>query len=175
MNSRHFHAPWGRALLITSVAVTVILLAVSGFALWRTGDSRPLLWLSLLMLGAAPFVVRGYQLQGRCLLIKRLFWSTKIPLDGLVSATSDSRAMRGSIRTFGNGGLYSISGWYWSRRLGAYRAFVTDMNRTVVLRFQNRTIVISPAEPDSFVAAVAEIIGTAPAVATPAQTAAMTH
>ena len=180
MNSRRFQAPWGRALWITSVAVTVICLAISGTSLWRTGYPSSLGELTgilplLIILGAAPFAIRGYQIADGALVVERLFWGTRISLEGLVSATSESRAMHGSIRTFGNGGMYSISGWYWSRSLGAYRAFVTDLNRTVVLRFRNRTVVISPAEPDKFAAADTGIIGTAPDVATPEQTPAVTR
>jgi hypothetical protein len=58
--------------------------------------------------------------------------------------------MRWSLRC-GNGGFYSITGFYWSKLLGLYRAFVTDMSRTVVLRYTRRTVVVSPASPEEFV------------------------
>jgi Bacterial PH domain len=61
------------------------------------------------------------------------------------------KAMNKSLRTCGNGGGFSFTGWYWSKSLGFYRAFVTDLNRTVVLRFENRTVVVSPGEPEDFV------------------------
>ena len=60
-------------------------------------------------------------------------------------------AMRGSIRTFGNGGAFSFSGFYYNKRLGSYRAFVTDPRRAVVLRYATRRVVLSPAAPDDFV------------------------
>ena len=47
--------------------------------------------------------------------------------------------MRWSLRTFINGGLFSFSGWCYSSLLGAYRAFVTDPNRAVVLNLGRRT------------------------------------
>jgi hypothetical protein len=80
-----------------------------------------------------------------------LFWATPLSLAGLQSASYEPRAMRWSLRTFGNGGFFSFSGFYRNRRLGAYRAFVTDLKRTVVLRFLTRTIVVSPAAPEQFV------------------------
>ena len=58
---------------------------------------------------------------------------------------------RRSIRTFGNGGLYSFTGWFRNTALGAYRAFVTDPHRTVVLHFPTRTVVVSPSAPEDFV------------------------
>ncbi|MBD3376570.1 hypothetical protein GF406_16155, partial [candidate division KSB1 bacterium] len=33
----------------------------------------------------------------------------------------------------------------------AYRAFVTDMNKTIVLKFPDRTVVVSPESPEAFV------------------------
>jgi hypothetical protein len=59
--------------------------------------------------------------------------------------------MRGSIRTFGNGGAFSFSGVYYNKRLGSYRAFVTDPRRAVVLRYATRKVVLSPAVPEDFV------------------------
>jgi hypothetical protein len=94
--------------------------------------------------------VRSYSFEGSTLLIERLLWTTRIPLAGLLSATVEERAMRGSLRTCGNGGFYSITGWYWSPRLGAYRAFVTDQRRPVILRMVHRTILVSPDRPEAF-------------------------
>lgn len=58
--------------------------------------------------------------------------------------------MRGSECTFGKGGLYSITGWYHNRPLGAYRAYVTDPKCAVVLVYEERTVVVSPAEAEDF-------------------------
>jgi hypothetical protein len=58
--------------------------------------------------------------------------------------------MRWSIRTFGNGGFFSFSGFYRNKLLGAYRAFVTDRHQTVVLRYGGRTVVVSPSSPEEF-------------------------
>lgn len=44
--------------------------------------------------------------------------------------------------------------WYWSRGLGHFRAFVTDLKRVVVLRFERRTVVVSPDQPEGFVRAI---------------------
>ncbi len=74
-----------------------------------------------------------------------------MPLTDLRSAQVEPRAMRWSVRTLGIGGLFSFSGWYYNTLLGSYRAFVTDPNRTVVLRLGRRSVVVSPSEPDVFV------------------------
>jgi PH (Pleckstrin Homology) domain-containing protein len=69
----------------------------------------------------------------------------------LRSAQFEPDAMRQSIRTFGSGGLFSFTGCYRNKALGAYRAFVTDPHRTVVLHFPTRTVVVSPSAPEEFV------------------------
>ncbi|MXY98022.1 MAG: hypothetical protein F4Z29_09805, partial [Gemmatimonadetes bacterium] len=40
-----------------------------------------------------------------------------------------------------------------------YRAYATDPKRSVVLKFQSQTVVVSPDRPDDFVASVKERTG----------------
>jgi hypothetical protein len=55
--------------------------------------------------------------------------------------------MQGSIRTFGNGGLFGFIGLFRNKKLGRYRAFATDEKNAVVLRFATHTLVITPEQP----------------------------
>lgn len=145
-----FHpAPWGKLLLIVSVLATLFCvgLAVATAAL----APRQVAWVSwltlLLPLACVPFVVRGYTVEGRTLVIRRLGWQTRLSLAGLTEARHDPDALRRSIRLCGNGGFYSFTGWYRNKVLGKFRAFVTDPARAVVLRLEQRVVVISPADP----------------------------
>lgn len=104
-----------------------------------------------LVFGTALFTVRGYSLTSDAILVHRLFWVTRLPRVGLQSARVEPEAFRGSIRTCGNGGLFSFSGWFRSPSLGSFRAFATNPKLAVVLRYADRTIVVSPADPESFV------------------------
>ena len=52
-------------------------------------------------------------------------------------------------RLCGIGGLFVFCGLFWSRKLGRYRAYITDPRRAVVLRFGNKVVVVTPDEPDS--------------------------
>jgi hypothetical protein len=63
-----------------------------------------------------------------------------------------------SIRTFGNGGLFSISGLFRNKTLGSYRAYATDPKRAVVLKYKKRTIVVTPDRPDVFAARIESIV-----------------
>lgn len=150
-------APWGKTLTIVSILTTVLCGSAAFLprlipSLEQSGPTLNwLLWLPALFIPAcAWFMVLGYSITPDAILIRRPFRVTRLPHAGLQSAEPEPNAMRGSIRTFGNGGFYSITGWYWSKSLKAYRAFVTDLNRTVVLRYRDRTVVISPDNPEEF-------------------------
>ena len=150
-----YRAPWGKALRGSSAALVVLAVAYPVGMSYLPGAPWWLPWLlPLIVAGCLPFVVRGYEITGDSILIRRLFWTTRLDRSGLTSAEVRPRAMRGSLRTCGNGGGFSFTGWYWSKSLGAFRAFVTDLDRTVVLRFGKRTVVVSPDAPPDFVAAL---------------------
>lgn len=149
-------APWSRLLIGVSASVSVLCLGLGiGFI---TSGVPTLAWASvvplLLVAGSALFTIRGYTVTPEALLVHRLLWKTRVPLTGLQSARIEPDAMRWSLRLFGNGGLFSFSGWYRNKALGTYRAWVTDPGRTVVLRYGTRTVVVSPSEPEAFVVAV---------------------
>lgn len=146
---KEFGAPWGRMLTIMSAGVVLLFLVIAGAAYREDGEVWALLF-PLPLLLAVPFIVRGYAVEHGNLVIRRVGWSTRFPLEGLQSVEADSHAMKGSIRLFGNGGLFSFTGLYRNKKLGNYRAFVNDLNRLIVLRFAKRTIVVSPNDPDGF-------------------------
>lgn len=147
-----FNAPWCTALKAVSFLTTLFLLAV---ALGPSPVPWPLRCLALAVpAGALPFAIFGYEIREGTLEVRRLGWRTKIDLAGLKSAQADPSALRGSIRTCGNGGLYSFTGWYWNKKIGSYRAYATDLKRAVVLTFESRRIVVTPDDPEAFVRAL---------------------
>jgi hypothetical protein len=150
---KNYTAPWSTSLILVSSLATALCF---GIAIGAISSSRELFSLSALVpvaiiFGGLLFTVRGYTVAPAAILVHRLFWTTRLPLAGLQSAQFEPDAMRWSIRTFGNGGLFSFSGFYRNTALGTYRAFVTDPHRTVVLHFPTRTVVVSPSEPEEFV------------------------
>lgn len=105
----------------------------------------------------AFFTVRGYTLDGRKLIIHRMGWATRIDLTSLVSAAYQPSALKSSIRLFGNGGFFAFSGLYRNRTLGNYRMFATDLRRSVILRFPDSVIVVTPAAPETFVVEIMKL------------------
>lgn len=153
-----YQAPWGKPLVICSgilvvLAVACILAAAFMRPYIAPGFLAPFAqWLlPMIVVSCLPFMIRSYAITEDAILIRRLFWTTRLGRSGLKSAEVVPKAMNKSLRTCGNGGGFSFTGWYWNKPLGFYRAFVTDLNRTVVLRFEKRTVVVSPGEPEDFV------------------------
>jgi len=159
-----FGAPWGTTLKLTTLSVIILLtaIAVIGFT---TGPKSSINWLLsmsiiplVILVIAAFFTIRGYVIEGDTIFVRRIGWNSEIELAGLVSAEADPEAMSGSIRTFGNGGMFCIAGSFRNKKLGSYRAFATDPQRSVVLKFDNRVIVITPDDPAAFTDRINKLI-----------------
>lgn len=146
MPATHFRAPWSRRVQVVSAAVTLLILAV-----YFTDDG----WGGTAALGVlafgALFAVRGYSLENSHLLIHRLGWATRISLADLQDVRLAPGATMGSLRMMGIGGLFGYFGWFRNATLGTYRAFGTHEAHTVVLTFDDRRIVVTPASPGDFV------------------------
>jgi hypothetical protein len=158
-----FGAPWSGLLKLMTALATALVLAI-GVSLQYTsprlqpgGLSVRLAAIAIwgLLLGTALFTVRGYRLTPAELLVQRLLWATRIPLQDLRAAWADPAAMKGSLRLFGNGGLFAISGVFSNGKLGRYRAFATEPKNSVVLKFAWRTVVVTPDDPREFLGTLA--------------------
>jgi hypothetical protein len=155
-----FRAPWGGLLTLISVLSTLLLVGASILCLSMLPPKLEFLRLAavvlplLVVLCCLPFMVRGYALTERELVIQRLGWTTRWPLAGLTAAEADPDALTKSIRLWGNGGLFSFYGWFRNKKLGPYRLFATDPKRCVVLTWGSRTVVVTPDQPAEFVSEI---------------------
>ena len=158
-----FTAPWETPLMLTTVFSTIVLVGIAMIGI-KVIAPLALVWglvttaLALLPLAvAALFSIRGYVLTSDNLSIQRLGWHTRLPLATLLSVEVDPEATSGSVRVFGNGGMFCFAGTFANDRLGSYRAFGTDRGRAVVLKFSERTVVITPGDPQAFAAKITEL------------------
>ena len=140
-----------------------LLLGVPAVSSATLPESTPLLarlsatLLPLLILAATlPFIVRGYVLSEGELRIERLGWQNRFKLADVKSVVADPDALRWSIRLFGSGGLFGFFGIFRNKTLGTYRAYGTDPSNAVVIKLQQKTLVVTPHDPVAFVAAVME-------------------
>ncbi|MEM1116477.1 MAG: PH domain-containing protein [Bacteroidota bacterium] len=143
-----FAAPWSTPLSLASALVFGILALMVGI-----GATAGAFVVIAVLAAAAYYTVRGYAVEPGALVIDRLGWQTRLDLDGLESAEVDPDAMRGSIRTWGFGGPFAFVGRFRSRELGPYTAYATDRDLAVVLRWPDRTVVVTPDDPEAFAAA----------------------
>ncbi len=77
--------------------------------------------------------------------------SRRYPLAGLAAIGRDPEILRWAIRTRGSGGIGAIRGRYWSKQSGKFEAFMTDPEKAVVLRWPDRLVAVSPADPEFFI------------------------
>ncbi len=157
MTTIEFRAPWSQRVRSVTV-LSLVILALPMLAVLFAPSQPPLL-ATVLLIAVPPLIVAqayatrilGYTLTEDAITVRRGFRDTRLPLEGLRSVTGDVDAMRGSVRVLGNSGLFAITGRFWNRKLGWYRAFATDPSRAVVLRYPKRTIVITPHDPQQFI------------------------
>jgi hypothetical protein len=148
---KYYKAPWSPRLIIMSSLLTPFFLGFAFAELRRGGASfRVGMLLLALVVGCALFSIRGFTVTPDAILVRRLFWNTRLPLAGLQSARFDPLPIFGGIG-IGNGGLFSFTGFWYTPSLGFCRLFITDRTRCVWLRYPNRTVVVSPAAPEDFV------------------------
>ena len=144
-----FGAPWSTSLTLISLFV------VGVFALvWAAGAVVAAVLLGATVALAGCYAVLGYAVEPGALVVYRPGWETRIDLAGLQSATIDPDAMRFALRVFGAGGPFAFVGRYRNRRTGPFTAYATDRDRCVVLRWNGRTVVVTPDDPETFVTAV---------------------
>lgn len=156
-----FSAPWSRSVRgVTGASLAVLsLILLAGLF---TGPRELPLWRVAMvgvplavLLGALPFMVRGYVLTESHIEVRRLGWSSVLPLAGLIAVTGEPEGLSGSVRLFGSGGLFGISGWFWNRRIGRFRAYATDPGRVVLLRYRDGSkVVVTPHDVQHFIVRV---------------------
>lgn len=159
-----FAAPTGtRIKVVTWLSVGL----VAGFVIFNIALSRHLPAKSFWPVVLAPMTglliltpvwlfarIKAYRLAIGELVVVRIKRVNRFALAGLESVEHDPQAMKGAWKTIGNDGLGAITGSFRSKRLGKFEGLLTDATRAVVLRWPDRTLVVSPERPGDFVSEV---------------------
>jgi len=161
-----FSAPWSRSLRVLTTAAVALLLALVLIGV-LVGPRQSWVWRMamvgvplLVLAGSLLFMVRGYVLTESQIEVQRLGWSTVLPFAGLAAVSGEPQGLQGSLRLFGNGGLFGISGWFWNRRIGRFRAYATDPERAVLLRYRDgRKVLVTPHDVQHFIVRVRNLAG----------------
>ena len=161
-----FSAPWSRSLRVLTTAAVALLLALVLIGV-LVGPRQSWVWRMamvglplVILVGSLLFMVRGYVLTESQIAVQRHAWSTVLPFAGLAAVSGEPQGLQGSLRLFGNGGLFGISGWFWNRRIGRFRAYATDPERAVLLRYRDgRKVLVTPHDVQHFIVRVRNLAG----------------
>ena len=94
------------------------------------------------------------------LIIHRKIYSRNILFKDIESIRmAEPDEMNGTIRTFGNGGLFGYTGMYWNKKLGSMRWYCSQRKNYILIDKEgNKRIVITPDDPDDFIKDVRQFI-----------------
>ena len=114
---------------------------------WFTIIPLALLMLLMYMLKPSALV-----LDGGSLTIMRLFKPVTIQLSDIAMARPlDASEVKGSLRTFGNGGLFGYFGKFYNSQFGHMTWYCTQRKNYVLLEKRDgKSIVLSPDDPTAF-------------------------
>ncbi|KLT63755.1 PH domain-containing protein [Pedobacter sp. BMA] len=105
-----------------------------------------LLLFVLTVIGSYLYSTRKYSVTGDTLVIHRLIGNRVIKLADITEIRFiDSTDFSGTIRTFGNGGLFGYYGKFYNTKIGSMTWYVTQKKNRILLRtLQGDKIIISP-------------------------------
>lgn len=158
-----FSAPWDRKLLRVTLLVALVCLGITA-SLWpvisNAGMGSIHFWGGLLptliALVCAGLAVKGYRLEDDNLVVERQLWASRFALADLQSVQPEPQLLDQSNSTLGNSGFFGFMGLFRHPQLGPFRALVTDPGQLLLLRFGRRSVAISPADQQRFLALLQE-------------------
>lgn len=146
-----------------TVCVTLIILfgILTELSLYFTHNSRSGLFVAIIIFAVYVFAYAyhpvAYELKGDTLIIKRPFSNVVINKSDIqnVALVDVEKVNRNTIRTCGVGGLFGYYGRFANPELGGMTWYATNTKNTVLICLcNNKKIVLTPDEPESFVASM---------------------
>jgi hypothetical protein len=109
----------------------------------------------LILVVCVAYSPRGYEIEGQTILVQRLAGAARVTLQGVRDARRTTpEDLRGCIRLWGSGGLFGYYGLFRTAKLGKSTWYVTSRNNSVVVITAAKTVLLSPDDPDGFLAAI---------------------
>ena len=157
-NSMNIKASYDKMVWIITIFTVLTLTGLVGFSLYEiffgTGQQgsvilHVIIIISqlLILIVTYGFAPSSYSLQNDAIIIHRkLFGDKKIDLSQVESIREITDGeMKGSIRTFGVGGLFGFFGYFRSRVLGSYRMYGSRWSNFVLIELRNgKKLLITP-------------------------------
>ncbi len=157
----NFKASLDRTTKIITVALIIVMLAIplSIFLTLEESESYGVLVVPILMLVVLGVIVEyritAYKVTSDGIIICRPAENVVIKSGEVSKVELLSREkLKRSIRTFGVGGFFGYFGSFYNKQLGAMTWYLTRRDRLVLIETNSgKKIVLSPDEPEKFVAA----------------------
>jgi hypothetical protein len=158
-------------LVIGITAVVILVLgAIAAGGLAAAAFSRAPGWLrsvlllpTVLCLGilvaAYAYTPREFRLSDDALVVARPAGDVIVPLQGMTEVRAVPSPVSGSIRLGGNGGLFGFWGRYHNDTLGSFTLYGKRATGGVALVTPDAKVVITPDEPEKFVADIQQRLG----------------
>ncbi|HKZ06100.1 MAG TPA: PH domain-containing protein [Methylomirabilota bacterium] len=129
--------------------LSVALVAATGDLLF-TIFPLPFLGVVWALQGLSP---SGYRLDGRGVRLERRWLPRRLPYSGILGVDREPRRI-GGLLALGLNGLFGSHGLRWNPRTGLHYLAITNTRDLVYLRTRRGLVVLSPTDPDAFVAAL---------------------
>jgi hypothetical protein len=148
-----FAAPWDQRLRVGTPLIAAVML---GAAL-LVQPVQPWMWgircaIVLAIFCAWAWAPRAFRLEGGDLVVARGIGGIRIPLSGLTAARRmRPDELRGAARVCASGGFFGYYGRFLAS-IESQRWFVTDREKAVRLDLPGGVVVVSPSDPDAFLA-----------------------
>ncbi|MBP6963894.1 MAG: hypothetical protein KBC96_05750 [Armatimonadetes bacterium] len=148
-------APMDLFMKIVTLLVCVLTVAFVVWGVVQPAERGTLLvaaFLLILIWTCWQIAPKRYDLTDDSLVIVRgwPFRDIPIPVAKILDVCPVKLSSFTTLRTFGVGGLFSASGWFWNKDIGSFFAEITNGHRTVLID-AGRKYVISPEDPHEFV------------------------
>jgi PH (Pleckstrin Homology) domain-containing protein len=111
-------------------------------------------FLLLLFFGSLNFRIRSYEIDSGNFVIKIGLTQKVYSLQNLEDARVVDQPFAGCRRIMGVGGLWSNCGLFSSPRWGEFYAYASNTDRGVLLTWPGTKVVVTPADPTSFIQSV---------------------
>lgn len=170
-----FAARWSPSVWTITVLVIVVVICVTAGLLWAAAHAADAGAATRMLLTAAAlvppvilcvtifFAPLGYTVHAGLILVNRMGRPVVIACRESAEIRRMNAAEIGfAVRIVGSGGFFGWFGRFYSRRLGRFRAYITNRNAFVLVTQTDGTkIVLSPSPADVFVETVKKARDTA--------------
>jgi hypothetical protein len=156
-----FKTSLSKTVVVITVAITiifaVILIDLNVNTKLRLTPVSIISSVFLLVIYFAVFAFRPlhYIVKDEAVIIKRPFTDVRLLKKNIQSVELVSKdKIKGTIRTFGVGGLFGYFGKFWNYKIGKMTWYATRANNLVLIKtIGDQNIIITPNNPENFVAA----------------------